>query len=285
MSDTDEHRAETTVEVMKELAETAGNIVQPGLAKISKLHKLRAKRLTLTAKRLEKGLGSSHPRVVTLRSRAAAAKRMSEALDVERRRNSGRPKPTAKEWMVRGRIYSSSGEPIKGAKVRIYEKEPGADNLIGEVESDKFGDYAITYHERVFAGAPESTDLVIEIIDREGNVLQPGEGDLRFKPGRDENLGIVIDTPIERPVRPPEPEPVRPEPPTPEPPVPIPGDDPIPLSEVPGIGRVYLARLRSARIKDVAALAALDVGRVASVLGVSERIAKKISYEAKRLVA
>jgi len=285
MPETDERRAEATIKVMRELAETAGTITQPGLSKIGQLQGLRADRLTQTAQRLEESLGSSDPRVVALRARAAASKRMSTALDVERRRDARRCRPKANEWLVHGRLYDASGTPVKGAKVRVYENKPGEENLIGEVASDEFGDYSIAYHERVFAGAPESTDLVIEVVDLEGNVLQPGEGDLRFKPGRDEYFGIVIDTPIERPVRPPEPEPVRPEPPTPEPPVPIPGDDPIPLSEVPGIGRVYLARLRTARIKDVAALAALDVGRVASVLGVSERIAKKISDEAKRLVA
>lgn len=174
MPENDERRAEATVKVMKELAEAAGKITQPGLSNIAKLQGLRAKRLSLTAKRLEKSLGSSDSRVTALRAQAAASEQMSAALEVERQRDARRPRPTAKEWMVRGRLYSSSGEPVKGAKVRIYEKEPGADNLIGEVESDKFGDYAITYHERVFAGTPDTTGLVIEIVDRDGNVLQPG---------------------------------------------------------------------------------------------------------------
>lgn len=285
MPESDESRAEATVEVMKELAAAAGKITQPGLSRISQLQGLRAKRLSLTAKRLEESLGSSDPRVVALRAQAEESKQMSAALDVERQRDARRPRPKAKEWLVQGRLYDTSGGPVKGAKVRVYEKEPGEENLIGEVESDRFGDYSIAYHERVFAGAPETTELVVEIVDLEGNILQPGEGNLRFKPGRDEYFGIVIDTRGERPVRPPGPSPVRPEPPTPEPPTPIPGDEPIPLSEVRGIGRVYLARLSTAGIKDAAALAAIDVRRLASILGASERIAKKISDEAKRMVA
>lgn len=267
---------------MKELAETADRIVQPGLAKISELHDLRAKRLTLATKRLETSLGSSHPRVVVLRSRATAAAKMSEALDGERRRDSERPRPKAKEWMVHGRIYDSTGEPVKGARVRMYDRTSGSGNLISEVESNSFGDYAITYHERVFAGEPDSADLVIEIVDREGNILQPGEGDLRFKPGRDEHLGIVIETTSRTPVLPPEPEPDRPEPPEPDPPPSRP--EPIPLTDVRGIGRAYLGRLSEAGIEDARTLTELDARRLSTILVAPPSVASEILAEAKRLV-
>lgn len=282
MSETDERRTERTVDVMKELADTADKIVQPGLAKISELHHLRATRLTLAAQRLETGLGSSHPRVASLRSRAAAAEKMRDALDVERQRDSERPKPNAKEWMVHGRIVDASGTPLEGAKVRVYERTASQDHLISEVESNSFGDYAITYHERIFAGAPDSADLLIEVVDREGNILIPGDGELRFKPGRDEHLGIVIDTEARRPVPPPEPEPDRPEPPRPEPP--SPGDDPIPLTDVQGIGRTYLGRLTGAGIEGVRALIRLDAQRLSTILDVSVRQASTILAEAKRVV-
>jgi hypothetical protein len=97
------------------------------------------------------------------------------------------------EWMVTGQVVDAAGKPVRGAVVRVYDKDRKLDDLLGETATDKYGDFQLVYHERAFhepgEGAPE---LYVQVEDRKGKVLHTTEDAIRAEGGRVEHFVIEL---------------------------------------------------------------------------------------------
>jgi hypothetical protein len=67
------------------------------------------------------------------------------------------------------------------------------DILLGEVETNEYGDYALIYHERDFAGLHEDLpELYVMVNDEAGKALYSSPTSVRFKPGRVDQLDVRL---------------------------------------------------------------------------------------------
>ena len=108
-------------------------------------------------------------------------------------REARRPKATPHEWMVTGQVMDTAGEPVAGLRVRAVDRFGKLDVLLGEVETNEFGDYALVYHEREFAGLREELpELYLVVSDEAGTLLHSSQTPMRFKPGRADRLDVRL---------------------------------------------------------------------------------------------
>lgn len=118
-------------------------------------------------------------------------------------REARRPKIRPREWMVHGQVVDKAGQPVTGATVRVFDQGRKLDALLGEVETDEFGDYAIVYHERDFAELREGLpELNVMVSDAAGQELYSSENSVRFDAGRVERMDVQLgETPAKSPVK------------------------------------------------------------------------------------
>ncbi|TVQ06948.1 MAG: hypothetical protein EA361_18945 [Bacteroidetes bacterium] len=68
------------------------------------------------------------------------------------------------EFMVSGTVYLDDGRPLPGVLVRAYDKDMRSEEILGEILTDKQGNYQIVYYEHQFSRAEKGTaDLIIRV--------------------------------------------------------------------------------------------------------------------------
>jgi len=165
----------------------------PIMESFAELQEKRATRLADAEARLREHLGEDDPRVTALRQSAFAAEDLKRSLRTTAVRDDRLPKLRAQEWMVFGRVLDSGGRPVVGVTVRVFDRDRKYDDLLGETETDEYGDFAVVYHERVFAEAGEDLpELYVMVEDRQGNLLYSSRDELRYEAGRAEYFQIVL---------------------------------------------------------------------------------------------
>ncbi|GET39232.1 transthyretin-like family protein [Microseira wollei] len=163
------------------------------LESFANIQNRRAARLADAEARLKADLGENHPQVVALHDAAAMAAAMNHALETIAVRTARRPKVKENEWLVFGRVLDANGNPVSGVRVRIFDRDRIFDDLLGITETDEYGDFAITYHERDFAEPGEGLpELYLMLSDTEGNLLYSSRDNIRYNPGRAEYFEILL---------------------------------------------------------------------------------------------
>jgi hypothetical protein len=174
------------------LSQAAGANLQL-LESFANIQNRRAARLADAEARLKADLGENHPQVAALHDAAAMAAAMNHALATMAVRTARRPKVKENEWLVFGRVLDANGNPVSGVRVRIFDRDRIFDDLLGITETDEYGDFAITYHERDFAEPGEGLpELYLMVSDTEGNLLYSSRDNIRYNPGRAEYFEIVL---------------------------------------------------------------------------------------------
>jgi hypothetical protein len=164
------------------------------MRQLAELLDIRVKSLAQTAERLAAGLGDDHPQVVTMRLTATASSQIKDALDTTAIRQARLPRVKAHEWMVHGQVVDEAGAPLEGLRVRVYDKDRRYDDLLGDTETDEYGDFAVVYHERDFSEAGEALpELYIMVEDQQGNELYSSRDSVRAAAGRVERFEIILE--------------------------------------------------------------------------------------------
>jgi hypothetical protein len=117
------------------------------LEQFAQLQQRRATRFKAVETRLTDSLGEDDPQVVALREAAAAAESLKQSLETTAIRAKRRPQITAKDWMVFGTVSNSNRDPVSGVSVRVFDRDGLLDGLLGETQTDEYGDFALVYHE------------------------------------------------------------------------------------------------------------------------------------------
>ena len=165
----------------------------PIMESFAELQEKRATRLADAEARLKEHLGEDDPRVTALRQSAFAAEGLKRSLRTTAVRDDRLPKLRAQEWMVFGRVLDSGGRPVVGVTVRVFDRDRKYDDLLGETETDEYGDFSVVYHERVFAEAGEDLpELYVMVEDQRGNVLYSSRDEIRYEAGRAEYFHVVL---------------------------------------------------------------------------------------------
>ena len=153
----------------------------------------RAARLAEAETRLKEHLGTQHPQVEALRRAASSARDLERSLQTTTTRESRLPQVKPYEWMVFGQVLDSDGKPVVGVTVRVFDRDRRYDDLLGEAETDEFGDFSMVYHERDFAEDGENLpELYLMVEDRRRNLLYSSRDDPRREAGRVEYFQIVL---------------------------------------------------------------------------------------------
>lgn len=165
----------------------------PIMKGFAELQERRATRLADAEARLREHLGEDHPRVVALRRTTFEAEVLERSLRTTAVRDDRLPRTGPQEWMVYGRVLDSGGRPVTGVRVRVFDRDRKYDDLLGDSETDEYGDFAVVYHERDFAEAGEELpELYVMVEDRRGNLLYSSRDELRYEAGRAEYFQIVL---------------------------------------------------------------------------------------------
>lgn len=117
------------------------------LDQFAQLQERRATRLTAIETRLKASLGENDPQVVALREAAATANALKQSLETTAIRAKRRPQITTKDWMVFGTVSNSNQDPVSDVSVRVFDRDGLLDGLLGETQTDEYGDFALVYHE------------------------------------------------------------------------------------------------------------------------------------------
>jgi len=165
----------------------------PIMESFAELQEKRATRLADAEARLKEHLGEDDSRVTALRQSAFAAEGLKRSLRTTALRDDRLPKLRAQEWMVFGRVLDSGGRPVVGVTVRVFDRDRKYDDLLGETETDEYGDFSVVYHERVFAEAGEDLpELYVMVEDQRGNLLYSSRDEIRYEAGRAEYFHVVL---------------------------------------------------------------------------------------------
>ncbi len=100
---------------------------------------------------------------------------------------------TPPEFVVQGTIRQADGNPLSGCTVRVFDKDLRQKELLGEIVTDKAGQYKITYTAGQFTRAEKkSADVFVRVFDQEEKLLVESEVIFNAKPE------VVIDLEVSR---------------------------------------------------------------------------------------
>ncbi len=164
------------------------------LRQVSRVQASQATRLSQVATRLTPNLGTGHARVNQLNRSIARAHQVETLTANYATRLERLPQPDDHEWVVAGQVRTTTGRPLAGLQVRLFDQDRKLDDFLGQAITDEFGDFRIIYHERDFLesgeGAPE---LYVMVSDAAGRLLFTSRDQLRFNAGRLEWFDISLE--------------------------------------------------------------------------------------------
>jgi hypothetical protein len=103
-------------------------------------------------------------------------------------------RPPRDYWIVRGRVTNRAGSGLAGFFVSVYDKDLFFDDRLGQAETDKDGNYSLTYRTEDFRDLIErKPDIYVKVIDRQGKTVYTSKGAIWYEAGRDETIDIEID--------------------------------------------------------------------------------------------
>ncbi len=153
----------------------------------------RGRRVAAARTRLEATLGGDHPRVQRLARRAELAEAVAARLaDTGRRVDADKPlRPH--EWLAHGRVVREDDTPLSGMHVRVFDRDDGHDDLLGDEVTDDSGEFRAVYHRRDFDDEDSrQPDLAITVTDAAGVVVFVSTGAVPASPDRSDFFQIVL---------------------------------------------------------------------------------------------
>ncbi len=104
------------------------------------------------------------------------------------------PRNEPDSWVVRGRVTYARGQGIGGLIVSLYDKDLFFDDRLGQVETDKEGNYSLVYRTEEFRDLIErKPDIYLKVLDQQGETLHTSKRQLRCEAGRVEIININLD--------------------------------------------------------------------------------------------
>jgi hypothetical protein len=183
-------RKEMVTNMLGHAASSEGASTMDGF---SQLQQRRASRLSRAASVLAEKLGPDHPDVVAARSLAQSADALKTRMQNQISRAKQWPKPRPNEWTVFGTVTDAAGKAAGGLTVRVFDRDRKLDDLLGETETNEFGDFSVVYHERDFKESKEGlAELYVMVSDARGNVVYSSRDSVRYEAGRSEYFAIRL---------------------------------------------------------------------------------------------
>ncbi|WP_414569483.1 hypothetical protein [Nostoc sp. CCY 9925] len=179
--------------LFNELQKQTNDATIANFTQLASLQQQRATRLAGAEARLKATLGENHPQVIGLREAASFANQLQQNLQTTVTRTQRRPQVKPGEWVVFGTVIDAQGNPVSGVRVRIFDRDYVYDDLLGDIETDEFGDFAVIYHQCDFADIIEKKpDLYIRVNDKQGNEVYSSQDSIRYHAGQAEFFEIVL---------------------------------------------------------------------------------------------
>lgn len=187
----DPKQVENAVRAMTGQAAQAG---APALNMFAELQQRRAARMANIAAALAQHVGDKHPNVLAIRNAAENLVQLKTWITNQTTRLKNWPKPKPNEWLVFGNVTDSTGNPVSGLTVRVFDKDRKLDDLLGEASTDENGDSWVIYHERDFKEMGENLpDLYVMVSDASGKLLYSSRDKVRFEANKSEYFAIRVD--------------------------------------------------------------------------------------------
>lgn len=153
----------------------------------------RASRLERSSARMAEAVGEQDPRVVRLRQRAELVSAVTTRIERAKQRVTSTAPLRPHEWMVHGRVERSDGFPLEGMRVRVFDRDRGEDDLLGDEITGHTGEFRAIYHLRDFQDEGENhPDLSVMVSDRTGKVVFISEQPVRPSGGRATYVQIIL---------------------------------------------------------------------------------------------
>ncbi len=155
---------------------------------------MRAARLYAVEVRLAKHLPQEDTQRVALQHAREAANELARMAEVRVARLESWPETGEDDWVVAGNVSNADGTPAKGVTIRVYDKDRKYDDLLGETETNKFGDFSIVYDTCDFQDAfsDDEPDLFVMVTNRQGRELIEVKTPVRYNAGRIEHFDIRL---------------------------------------------------------------------------------------------
>jgi len=169
---------------------------QPGaqaLGTLAQLQLRRAARMTDAANAVRKQQVPDSPDAAALDSAAKAAADFKAQVDAQAARFKCMPKPRPTEWVVFGTVTDANGNPAAGLTMRVFDRDRKYDDMLGETETNEYGDFSTVYHERDFKETGENLpDLYVMVSDAKGKTVYSSRDSVRYEAGKSEYFAIQL---------------------------------------------------------------------------------------------
>lgn len=171
-----------------------------GLAdRVSSLEQRRFERVDSDRQRLVELLGEDDPGVKLLTERAERHRGVAESMGRGAqllRALGGVARPH--EWIANGQVRDEEGKPLKGVRVRIFDKDRKYDDLLATETTGDLGEFRAVYHDRDFhEPGEEMPELFVRVEDAEGRLLFASKAPVRPAGGRTQFFDLVIEGAVE----------------------------------------------------------------------------------------
>ena len=196
MAKTKQHDPNDPAEVVRQLNMLIGDMtdmIGPALKAFAEFQERRASRLREGLAQIEGSVGGDNPDDSAVKDSFDWSVRMSSHFMVQASRFEKRQKPRGFEWLVYGQVLQANGEPAGGLRVRVFDRDRKYDDLLGETETERDGDFAILYHERDFAEVGENLpEAYVMVSNQDGETLYSSRDNIRFEAGKSEYFLIQL---------------------------------------------------------------------------------------------
>lgn len=133
--------------------------------------------------RLEKKLGTKHPRVQTIESKLSFNKGMFAGLEKEIDKASIKQEPfDSTSWRVNGRVFDSDKKPVKSVTVYLSDTNKNWIKELGSACTDEKGYYSITLNQEEVKQF-EKQPLYLTLSDKNKKTIYSDKNPLTAKAG------------------------------------------------------------------------------------------------------
>ncbi|MEJ2563702.1 MAG: hypothetical protein P8Z42_13595 [Anaerolineales bacterium] len=138
------------------------------------------------AARLERKLGSDHPRVLRLKTRAETSLKRAAATAVELElARIQAPHVAAGDGLIHGRVVKVDQHGLGSLTIRLEDKSGRQIKDLGETQTDSRGYYAIRVDPQITAKLQKSgkTEVYLAVRDSKGKLIQRDQQPIRLEAG------------------------------------------------------------------------------------------------------
>jgi hypothetical protein len=166
---------------------------QTSLRQAVEVRQLEAQTLRQEKDMLLKTLPADHPRVVALERMAQGAEEVATWAQETVERAEHHPDVRPGDWVILGRVVGPKGEPGKGLRIRVFDREQKFASRLGETSTDEHGEFFLRYSAEQFADLSKANpELFLMVMDAAGKTLFTSEEAFHAERGRVEQFEIRL---------------------------------------------------------------------------------------------